>query len=217
MSEAIPGLVYGTMVLSATHRVPLPLISQDAFRDHIPGVVFQGRSGTLAPFYHMSAPEGGRRLFTNRRLTGDLAELLAMDSQVDTTSGDFKSVFAEKFRRSSMPGDVLVLDQNLPFGLTGLFSREGGLRLFGVYSEACSLLVWANTPDIEKLVNPSSSRMWRVLRFKEHDSFSAVVFTARVCARWHRWSTQSAPLNIEQRFQALEASLLGSESWMTSF
>lgn len=207
MSEQMKGFMCGMVVLSASQRVPLPVVSssQASFRDHLPGVVFQGRSGTMSE--HQEADPGTTRcLYSNRPLAYGKQALANLGSSRDDDQGaSFRSQVTSRLEGLSSPGDVVVLDQQQPVGMVVLHSNEGGLRLFGVHSDNCSLLMWSNSPDVDALVNSAGSKTWKLFRFKERSTFTAPVFTMRVCARWHRWSKSN--LASEQKFLALEASM----------
>lgn len=209
-------LTYGMLVLSAKSSTPMPLLSQLSMTDHIPGSVFHGRAGGIAPYKEaILMPSRGRKyiVYSNTEFV-DLQGLVHVVStgSVGAASADDSLDFKTHFRNScapySRPGSLLVVEQVEPFGLIGLNSNEAGLRLYGVYSKMCELLVWSNTPDLERILQQSGRREWRIYRFKEHTSLSTVVFPRRVCQRWYRWS-ESLP-TADLKFQALEVSLLGA-------
>lgn len=205
-------LTYGVVILSAKKATPIPILPTAKLEDHISGSVFQGSVGGVSPHateHHF--PHRGRsyRLMSNREDEYHEDLLKAVYSKPLGEAQDFRSHFASACLKFTHPGKQIILSQSLPFGFVGLHSNEGGLRLFGVSSKSCELLVWTNSPDVDRLYSGDGRREWCIHRFKERPCFSTVVFTRRVCQRWYRWS--STLHSADLKFQALEASLLSHE------
>lgn len=203
-------LSYGVVVLSAKRAVNIPVLSSTNMTDHIPGAVFHGRAGGMsASQADVSLPSRGVQyhIYTNR--PGETSRLwdlgTSMGNRAPDDDGDLRTFFHNKASEFISIGEHVVLEQTLPFGMVGLHSNEGGLRLYGLYSDACDLLVWTNTPDLDVLLHDFNRKEWRIYRFKERTSFSTIVFTKRVCQRWFRWASTLPSSDV--KFQALESSL----------
>jgi len=200
-------LLFGAMVISARRYVVLPVLSSEDMADHLPGSVFHGRCGTVSPrVEQVSLPSRGVHHTLHAGCSSSDKELAHLSSLVishrkSTSQEDmaFKEKFIYACNETTSIGDYRVLHQSSPFGLVGLFSKESGMRLFGLYSKDCEMIVWTNTPDVESLM-PSGANGWWVHRFKERSSFEAMLHTSRICHKWYRWGS----LEIGMRFQALE-------------
>ena len=205
-------LTYGAVVLSAKSATPIPMLPSSHLEDHISGSVFQGSAGGVGAYMEeYFFPSRGRsyRLTSSGKDDYHQELVSAVSDKSTSESQDFRSHFAEVCRRFTTPGKHLTLTQSQPFGLVGLHSNEGGLRLFGLFNKSCELLVWSNSPDVDHIYQRDGRRDWRVYRFKERPSFDTVIFTRRVCQRWYRWTAAQHPTDF--KFQALEASLLSHE------
>ena len=133
---------------------------------------------------------------------------LSMGEHSPGENEDLRTFFSERASKFLHLGEHLILEQTLPFGMLGLHSKEGGLRLFGLYSDACDLLVWTNTPDLDVLLHDFNRKEWKIYRFKERANLSTLVFTRRVCQRWFRWASTLKSSDV--KFQALESALFSS-------
>lgn len=203
-------LSYGAVVLSAKRAVNIPVLSSINMTDHIPGAVFHGRAGGVSHNQcSVSVPSRGTQYNVYSNHLGEQSGMYEFASSMSYHSPDNQEDLREYFTRKANEhfsiGEHVVLEQTLPFGLLGMHSNEGGLRLFGLYSDVCDLLVWTNTPDLDVLLHDASRKEWKIYRFKERASFSTILFTRRVCQRWFRWASTLPSSDV--KFQALESSL----------
>lgn len=205
-------LTFGVVVLSAKQAISIPMLPQSRLSDHISGSVFHGRAGGTAKFASkIYLPARGREY----ALTSNVSSFEEFDYVSDvaekelSNNQDFRGHFASVCSKHFSVGSHLAFTQVLPFGMVGLHSNEGGLRIFGVHSKTCELLVWCNTPDVDRIFQSGDRKEWVIHRFKDRSSFTSVVFTSRVCQRWHRWTKNG--LTADLKFQALEVALFSHE------
>jgi hypothetical protein len=213
--QSIDNYLLGYLVLSTKKNTEFPLLSNEVVRStHIKGKasgVFVCSSSDLDHIYNPSRSTrytafSSFGLEENARVEGMRSALedLSVEKEVDISVA--KALY-NRLVPTLKPHSLVVLESSQPLGLVVLMAKSSGLQLFGMFNKDQASLVFTNIQNFEDLVKREFGDKWWFYRFTSRSDSFAVLFTRRVCSRWHSWSKQPRLQSESVRFAALEKSM----------
>jgi hypothetical protein len=189
-------LVAGLMVLSARQPILTPVFSRSDFKHHVEGSN-DGLVAIKAPFKKAYFQPARKREYSVSSLL-PIEEAAPIIENISAGESDIRS----RVGSIICPANNLVcVEQTSPFGFVSILASDVAVYFTGVYTSDYELLLWSNSDNLE-----FDQDAW-VYRFVVRSTFSTVLQTKRICARWYRYSQTPTMREPAKRFQALENSM----------